>query len=133
MTQQGGMIAVRPATARRTRTGGDGETPAPRERLDLEGPKRLRSTWHILPGERAKRPGAVTVTDPSGAVIATIDPVTRERRDTTSGAVTVLLGAGWNLGVTYAHHGPAPAIEPRRAGRLPDYSRSLKDDRDPRR
>jgi hypothetical protein len=48
-----------------------------------------------LPSEADKRPGLVRVTAEGGVLIATIDPVTRQRRDTRGRLEATLTPQGW--------------------------------------
>jgi hypothetical protein len=60
------------------------------------GPARpLPSTWALLPSEADKRPGLVRVTTDTGSLIATIDPVTRQRRDLRGHLEATLTPQGW--------------------------------------
>ena len=56
-----------------------------------------KPTWKVLPSEREKMPGLVTVTNPEGRVIATIDPITRKRRSPSGKVQSVLSPQGFSL------------------------------------
>ena len=57
----------------------------------------MRSTFAIWQHEREKMPSRVTVTNATGRVIATIDPVTRVRRARSGKVEGVLTPQGWAL------------------------------------
>jgi hypothetical protein len=104
--------------------------PPSNERLDFGPAKPLPSTWAVLPSEAAKRPGVVTVLGPDGTPLATIDPITRQRRTVTGEVEATLSQQGWGLDM----RGTAGVVfskEPRRV--LPDYEGApARRDRDPR-
>jgi len=100
----------------------------PRERLEFRSPKDPKPTWALFPNEIAKQPGLVIVANAKGRVIATIDPVTRERR-TLNGTVEAKLSPqGWLLPISDTamifNHAPRQV--------QPNYELSLARDRDPR-
>ena len=85
-----------------------------------------RSTWRLFPSERAKQPGLVTIVDGAGQVIGTIDPLTRQRKNTAGRTVCTLTLQGWSL-VTRE----LPYLVKRQV--KPDYSPHIRQDRDRRR
>ena len=104
-------------------------------RLKFGPAKPLPSTWAVLPAEAAKRPSLVVVTDASGAVIATIDPLTRKRQSVKGQAEGTLSQQGWNARVDYhgqIQRGPPPFVAPARHRDHPDYGAKLSRDRDKR-
>jgi hypothetical protein len=77
------------------------------------------------------------VTNARGEVIATIDPLTRERRSPTGRLEAVLTPQGWtayrvDLDQRGAPRGTSISIPPRRPPH-PDYDATSRRDRDPRR
>ncbi|MBF8297375.1 MAG: hypothetical protein HW395_32 [candidate division NC10 bacterium] len=86
----------------------------------------------MLPSEAAKQPGPVIVTNAAGALIATIDPLTRRRRSLTGRVESILTPQGFNAYLPLRGIHPPVSIPPRRPPQ-PDYGSRLKDDRDPRR
>ena len=66
-----------------------------RDRLDFGPARRLPSTWNILPWVEHAKPGLVRVVNADGQVIATIDPVTRQRRSPSGRLEATLSPQGW--------------------------------------
>lgn len=100
------------------------------ERLTFGPAKPLPSTWAVLPSEAAKRPSLVTVVGPDGTPLATIDPITRQRRTLTGHVEGTLSHQGWALDM----RGTAGLVfskAPRRV--VADYEGApARRDRDPR-
>src|SRR3990172_727603 len=99
-----------------------------RERLEFSPPKHPKPTWALFPNEVTKRPGVVVVANAKGRVIATIDPITRERRAVNGTIEATLSPQGWLLPISDTamifNHAPRQV--------QPNYELSLARDRDPR-
>ena len=104
----------------------------PRSRPKL--PDTPESTWRLFPSEAAKQPSVVTVRDARGQLIATIDPLTRERRTPAGRLMATLTPQGFNAYLTDYHfpaQHPPVSIAPRGVPQ-PDYGPTLRRDRDKR-
>jgi hypothetical protein len=120
-----------PSQPRRGVIPSSGLPPASPERLTFGPARPLPSTWQIFPSEAAKQPSLVIVTNAAGQRIATIDPLTRQRRSLSGRLEATLSYQGFNAYLTGPNGHTPISIAPREP-RRPDYGSRVRQDRDKR-
>jgi hypothetical protein len=91
-------------------------------RLPVDRDRPLPSTWNVLPWVEHAKPGLVRVVNGAGQLIATIDPVTRQRRDVHGRLEATLSPQGWARPM---HDTAGTIIAKRPRTYVPDYEAGL--------